>query len=177
MKHPSLQSYLEALDSWDKKHHLKGNTDSEILCSQSIEAFEASSHRLGEVKTLVDVGAGNGILGFPIFLAGLVERVVFIEPLSKRASFLLFYASSLPEGQRERVLVLNERLEKVSREKIERFAQNDLDKCLFCARAFSGNLELAEVLAQSELSDRDVFDFFHDKSSMDKPFMLRHLKA
>jgi len=142
------------------------------LYAESLESLRS----IDLSKTIVDVGAGSGILGIPALLEGMCEKLVLIEPQPKKAAFLEYFRSQLhqydfPLASKVKVLPLF--LENVSRETLESFAQGTLDNVDFVVRAFSGAKTLKEAFDQSGLPTNRVYDFFVDEKSTPQKFMLR----
>ncbi len=175
VKHYSRESYCELLKFWDSKHRILGKVGPDILYQQSLEALRSKPLS----KTIVDVGAGNGILGIPALIEGLCERIVLIEPLPKKVAFLEFFRSKLIAydfPRPENVKVVASTLENVSRETLELFAQEDLSNVDFVVRAFSGSKTLDEAFEESELPAHRVFDFFCSESSTGKKYVLKKVE-
>lgn len=173
MKRSPRESYIELLKEWDKIHHLLGNSNPNTLYNESAEALSTLPDASNIV--CVDIGAGNGILGVAAFLEGFCERLVLIEPLAKRSAFLMTWRLSLSKEEQSRVLIVNSKVEDVSRETLEDFAQVPVSKMVVMARAFSGARTLPEALKLSYLNISQVYEFFSSSDPTPQKFMLRPL--
>lgn len=172
---PSFKAdYCKLLKGWDKIHHLLGNSKPETLYDESVHALATLPSKDNQV--LVDIGAGNGILGIPAFFEGYCQKLVLIEPLVKRYAFLVTWRLSLGREAQNNVLLINSKLESVSRETLEEFAQTNVGNMIFMARAFSGTRTLKEAFDHSKLDINEVYEFFSTKDADKQKFMLRPLK-
>jgi 16S rRNA G527 N7-methylase RsmG len=157
--------YLSLLEAWNRKHNIIGRVSAEKLLLESEEALIGSQHLLPAHEGFIDIGAGSGIMGMAWLLCELSQkmpplgqrRLVFVEPDTKSASFLLFLRSSLPELAKSSLL-MDCRLEDVRRETITSFVPR-----FFCvARAFSPIEQLGGLKERSELRDDPFFVFFKE---------------
>ncbi len=148
-------AYFDAVRAWDKKIRLVGKTPIEQLYNESLKALRTLETK---AKVLVDVGAGNGILGFPWLELSPEHKCIFLEPDPKKAAFILDFASRSHNGLSvaDRSMVLCQKLENVPRETILKYSANSF--CL-ATRAFSGAIGLKEAFAKSELKDQEFFVF------------------
>ena len=149
-------NYLSSVRTWDKKHRIIGKTPLEELIAESHEAITTLPPEIVSRRTMVDIGAGAGILGFAWLQNAVDKKCVFVEPKEKSVAFLKsFYSYYFPQ----RVLVIGDKVENVARETIESF-----DPSFFCAsRAFSGADSLEKVYLSSELRNDALFAFFSQR--------------
>jgi len=171
-------SYFEQVIAWDKKHRLIGKTPIQQLYAESLLALrsQGASYRS---RTLVDIGAGSGVLGFAHLFSSRRNLAVFVEPDIKKASFLrLFVAHSLSS----RAFVISDPIESVSRETLDRFVGHSGEAAratqkttlLFVARAFSGVKTLEKTLENSWIAKEEVCVFAADEKK--KEFFFDKLK-
>ncbi len=144
--------YLKAIESWDKTHRLVGRMSVEALLDESIEAIAAALAQ-GYLETgdvLVDVGAGQGLMGYPWLYAGPQAKLITVEPDRKKTAFLLWFRSSLPKNVSERWLHFPKSIQNVSCETLESAfsaKEHGLRPRVACvARAFSGSDSLASAI-------------------------------
>ncbi len=171
MKQSLLDSYLQLLILWDKKHRIIGKTPPVQLYKESCEALKSVPTG---TQLLVDIGAGSGILGWPWLFEGLGAAVVFIESDPKKAAFLEFAKAELsrlrPELARQ-VTVVPLPYQSVSRETVTRIGL----PFSLAARAFSGAITLAEAHARSQFKDDPVFSFEAVEDFSGQKFVLKQL--
>ena len=165
------EDYIRQVKAWDRVHRLIGRERFESLLGESEEALQSLDPTL---TTLVDIGAGSGVLGAPWLWLGGSEasrKLVFVEPDPKKAAFLVTWQASLPNTFREQVLVLGQRFENVPRETIDRFAQ---DRRVFVARAFAGDCSFVEACRNSRFAEENFFTFekAQGKKAVLKPIIL-----
>jgi len=154
-----LRTYVEAVQGWDRVHRIVGKTPVGQLVAESVEALETLWLEVPrEGACLVDVGAGAGLLGFPALFAHPTLEVLFVEPDTKKAAFLRFFATSLPEHQSTRIKVLNQNIQDVSRETLQ---TNNIqpESCCLCARAFSGSTSLEQAMEPSVFAKHNIYIF------------------
>jgi 16S rRNA G527 N7-methylase RsmG len=162
--------YISELKAWNRVHRITGSNDIDLLYSESIEGLKTLPK---EVRGLVDVGAGSGILGFPAIIDSGLSRVLFVEPDIKKASFLIHMKTkirSIDSSMADSMVVLAKDIQSVSRETIDQFFVG----CpyVLAARAFSGSCSLKDAVAKSPMQNIDVF-FFH--STHNGKFVLEKL--
>ena len=168
MKH-WLEVYCDELKAWDRVHRIIGNLNPKTLCEESRQALlSLAKERPG--ATLVDVGAGGGILGVPWLALSADNRVVFVEPDLKKAAFLHAALLVSLKDVSSRCLVLASQIEHVSRETIVKFSKGDF---VLAARAFSGPLDLASAHRVSHFSADRMLTFSSETTSLGKSFVLK----
>ena len=168
MKH-WLDLYCDELKAWDRVHRIIGNLNPKTLCEESRQALLAlASERPG--ATLVDVGAGGGILGVPWLALNDESRVVFVEPDMKKAAFLRVALLGSLSTVSSRCLVLPSQIEHVSRETIVKFSKGDF---VLAARAFSGPLDLRSAHGLSQFAGDTMLAFSSETTSLAKSFVLK----
>lgn len=168
-KDKDMLHYSEAVEAWDKKHRIIGKVPASVLVAQSLDALTTLGPESSGTLSLVDVGAGAGVVGVPWLSLNSRNRAIFVESDAKKTAFLRYYLGSQPQYA-GRWLVLSQKLESVSRETIFAFAGD-----FFCvARAFSGPRPLADCVKDSELC-RDIFYIFHPSDTQLNSFMLKIL--
>ncbi|MBP7845254.1 MAG: class I SAM-dependent methyltransferase [Proteobacteria bacterium] len=159
MKHVE-EAYLDLLLAWNKKHNIIGRSPARELLEESRDAIISLAKTNTLTETVVDIGAGSGIMGAPWLLSELSpdlpplksRRLVFVEPDRKSAAFLSLLRASLPLFAQQSSL-LDCRLEDVRRETIGA-------KELVCfSRAFSPAKNLGPLYAASELRNDPLFVF------------------
>lgn len=174
MKHFDREAFIRILKEWDSKHHLLGRSDPYKLYKESVEALKTLEKPLLH-NGLIDLGAGNGILGVPALLEGFAENVVLIEPLVKRVAFLEAVRGEMrrfgdPRVSRLHVVPLN--VQSVSRETLQKKLGDLWAQSLVVTRAFSGAHSLKDAVAGSALSDNPLRKFFVAETSGSKKYML-----
>ncbi|OQW35668.1 MAG: hypothetical protein A4E19_21490 [Nitrospira sp. SG-bin1] len=84
--------YLTELQSWNQSFNLTRITvDTEIVIKHfvdSIAALQADDIRIG--AHILDIGTGAGFPGIPLKIARSDLTITFVEPATKRSSFLHF---------------------------------------------------------------------------------------
>lgn len=154
MKPSEVLQYAESIAAWDKKHRIVGKTPPELLIRESLDAishfsdFEANA-------TLVDLGAGSGLLGIPWLYSHLESSAVFIEPDKKKTAFLHYYLSSF-NHLKGRYQVLSAKIQNVSRETVCPFNRRGR---FVVARAFSGEESLSDAIEASEFKNESLYVF------------------
>lgn len=159
MKHPE-EEYIELLLAWNKKHNIIGRSSARELLEDSKEAITALAKKGPLPETIVDIGAGSGIMGAPWLMCELspelpplsARRIVFVEPDRKSAAFLSLLRASIPLFAQQSSL-LDCRVEDVRRETI------GAASFVCFSRAFSPAKSLAPLYAASELRDDPLFIF------------------
>lgn len=152
--------YTRAVQEWDKTHRLVGRLSVSALVEQSVEALKALDDEVlaGDVL-FVDVGAGQGLLGIPALYLFPNLKVLFVEPDPKKTAFLRNYLFGVQKELGPRSFVESCRLQDVSRETQKR--HENRNPKLF-ARAFSGEVLLAEAVRESVFSEQELFVFHSD---------------
>lgn len=162
MKQYDREAYLSLLRLWDKKHHLVGRTQPERLYKESVQSLKSISKE-NINRSLIDLGAGNGILGIPALLEGFALQVCLIEPLPKRAAFLEAVKAEMRARGDERykgLSVVPLPVQNVSRETLLRLLGDNFDKIPVLSRAFSGALSMKDALSASPLKGNPCYKFF-----------------
>jgi len=165
------EKYIQALAVWNRVHRIVGAKDRSIeqLVRESEESLRGLRSPLP--RTLLDVGAGSGILGIPwLWIGPAQSRTGLIEPDLKKSSFLIHFRSTLEDGLKERILVIPNKLQDVPRETVDRFAEAG-DR-LFVARAFSGQVDLTEAINASSFSSECFLSFCERKQGNSNSFVL-----
>jgi 16S rRNA G527 N7-methylase RsmG len=154
-----LDVYLSSLDSWNRIHHIIGNTPPGTLFKQSVTAIENSELvKLNDI--LIDVGAGSGILGFAYLFKDNSRCVVFVEPRIKSRAFLYEVKSKLPPEMSKRVIISESRIQDVSRETRDSWVQKSSNKNIVLAsRAFSGDISLRDAVKLSVFKADPLYIF------------------
>lgn len=167
----SPASYFEAVRQWDSKHRIVGKTPIETLIRESEEALAGFLSQGPTPNTLIDVGAGAGIMALPWLWMKPDGKAILVEPDKKKSAFLRdLVANKMPELM-SRVLIMASRIEDVSRETVTSFSGGSF----FCvARAFSGEKSLAESFTASELKG-DALYIFEGGITPNKKFVLRQV--
>lgn len=174
MKQFDRDSYVALLRLWDKKHHLLGNSEPHRLYKESVDALKSIDKSL-YANGVLDLGAGNGILGIPALLEGFAEKVVLIEPLVKRIAFL-----EAVRGEMRRVgdprlaglFVMPQTVQNVSRETLEKQLGPSWSQALVMTRAFSGANSLKDAVSGSVLSENPLRKFSVIETSNSKKYVL-----
>ncbi len=140
--------YLRSLREWNRIHKIIGQRSDEELYEESRSAIRSllnsSTDAPGNV-CMVDIGAGNGLLGVAWLMADSKHRVIFTEPDPKKAAFLLkLMVLDFKESHRAKILAST--IEGVSRETFDQFA--GAGTYFFAARAFSGSKGLESALRE-----------------------------
>lgn len=160
--------FCSELSRYNKTHRLIGNVSCETLVRESFEAIQNSLNDIGQKKTMVDVGAGSGVLGYAWLISNPQSRVIFLEPDKKAVAFLhLFFASDRTTEKKTRVL--GKRLESLSAEELLSF-EPDANSIFFAARAFSSNETLESCYRDSRLQF-PLYNFEKNSGS----FLLRKI--
>lgn len=158
MKH-SPQSYAQAVRDWDRVHRIIGKEDPLDLYAQSKESLLHLPKEMSHASTIVDIGAGSGLMGLAWLELSPAHKAVFVEPKKKSEAFLRNYVSVHCPELASRALIIGLRWEDVSRETVLRFAPQGY----FCvARAFSGEVDLAQAWSSSEFGEEDCYVFSAD---------------
>jgi 16S rRNA (guanine527-N7)-methyltransferase len=87
-----IERYIELLKKWNRVHNLTRMSDNEILSSiiDSITPFKDITFH-----SLLDIGSGAGFPAIPISILRRDSRVILVEPIKKKSSFLHYVKSSL----------------------------------------------------------------------------------
>lgn len=160
------QKFCDELRQYNKVHRLIGNVSCETLVRQSIDAFTNTGSELDAYLTMIDVGAGSGILGYAWLLGSPERRCIFVEPDGKAVSFLHSYF-----GGESRARVIGRKLEDVRLAEISDFIV-DSSKVLLATRAFSSFRTLEECYQLSQLP-YPLYTFDEE----DKQFFMRRVEV
>jgi len=154
MKHIDLSNdpFCKELAKYNKVHRLIGNVSCETLLRESLAAIEASKKECSAYSTMVDVGAGSGVLGYAWILSGQDRRTVFLEPDKKAVAFLHMFFSTYKNTR-----VVHKRLEDLKSEEVLSL-EPDKGKAFLAARAFSSSMSLEDAYKKSQL-DMPLFNF------------------
>lgn len=104
--------YKEQLQRWNAIHNMTAIKNERELDDFIVDAVVPLEF-LGSVDSLLDIGTGAGFPGLILAVARREWRVVLVEPITKRASFLQFIKASL---KLENVTVQNARIEQLASE-------------------------------------------------------------
>ena len=87
-----VETYIQLILKWNKIHNLTRMSEYDIYLSifDSIVPL-----KFVEFKYLLDIGSGAGFPAIPIALAERDKRVILVEPIKKKSSFLHYLKSSL----------------------------------------------------------------------------------
>jgi 16S rRNA G527 N7-methylase RsmG len=152
-----FDQYSELLQRHSPAKRLVGaGTELSDLWRQSVEALSGLALGADFGGTIVDVGAGQGIVGVPALLEYPLARVCFVEPDRRKAAFLMDLKLSLGVPYSARIKVVCDRIERVSRETVAREGHGPT---LLLARAFSSSISLLEALQASEFSSCPAYAF------------------
>ncbi len=83
-----LGLYLDELWEWNKKINLTGLTSRNKIIKELLLDSMIPSAFLPDQGKLLDVGSGAGFPGIPLMICKPKLSALFLEPISKRASFL-----------------------------------------------------------------------------------------
>jgi 16S rRNA (guanine527-N7)-methyltransferase len=83
-----LIAYLELLRKWNKVYNLTAIRDTAAMVTQHLLDSLAVLPHLPGVATLADIGSGAGLPGIPLAIARSDTRVVLVEAVGKKTSFL-----------------------------------------------------------------------------------------
>ncbi len=160
MKHFDLSNdpFCSELSKYNKVHRLIGNVSCETLLIESLAAIESASKECSEYTTMIDVGAGSGVLGYAWLLSGQDRRVIFLEPDKKAVAFLHMFFST-----HKNTRVIHKRLEELKVEEIAAF-EAQAHKCFLAARAFSSSMSLDDAYKKSQL-DLPLYSFEKNENS------------
>lgn len=158
MKHES-KTYVDAVRAWDKVHRIVGKEDPARLYKQSKESLSSALKAYPLSPTLVDIGAGSGMMAWAWLELSPNHKAILVEPKKKSQAFLLNYITGVCPELAPRVMVIGALFDDVSRETVAKFAPEGF----FCvARAFSGTDSLETVIARSEFSKDPCYVFSAD---------------
>ncbi len=151
-----VECYLSLANQWNKKHRLFGSDISARLSEseKALKTWPPLAH--GEV--FVDVGAGAGVLGFPLLWLNPASVCVFVESDQKKASFLMALKTAIGVDYKERFFIVPKRLEDVSRETVLGFGFEPSGATLF-ARAFSGPRNIEDSVRDSVFREAPLWVF------------------
>lgn len=147
MKHFDLSKdpFCKELSKYNKVHRLIGNVSCETLLSESLEAIQSTEQEFAAYTTMVDVGAGSGVLGYAWMLSGQNRRTVFLEPDKKAVAFLHMFFSTYKNSR-----VVHKRLEDLKIEDVLVLEPVEV-RSFLAARAFSSSLSLEDAYKKSQL--------------------------
>jgi 16S rRNA (guanine527-N7)-methyltransferase len=82
--------YKEMLQQWNEKVNLTAITeDEEIIKKHFIDCIKCYSFsKLKEAETIIDIGTGAGFPGIPIGIIDNDKKIVLLDSLNKRVTFL-----------------------------------------------------------------------------------------
>jgi 16S rRNA (guanine527-N7)-methyltransferase len=102
----ALCSYLELVETWNRKLDLTAARGAEALCEVMLaDAFSLSDHALvPERASVLDVGSGAGAPIVPLLLLRSDLSALCVEPQQKRATFLRMLSARLSLLGRMRVV-------------------------------------------------------------------------
>ncbi|MEO1938591.1 MAG: 16S rRNA (guanine(527)-N(7))-methyltransferase RsmG [Sulfurimonas sp.] len=163
----NIQKYKEHLHKWNKIHNLTGARNEATLDAFIFDSLYPVSF-LPPVSSLLDIGTGAGFPGLILAMALPDTKVMLVEPLTKRASFLQFVKADLGL---ENVTVVKKRVEDVESEPFE----------LITSRAVTDTkmlLELSKHLRAPEskllfYKGQKVFDEVADTQGLDYKIIER----
>lgn len=140
-----MKQFCHELSKYNQVHRLIGNVSCETLLAESHAAIKNSAAELSQYQTMIDVGAGAGILGFAWIESSLSRQSVLLEPDKKALGFLhSFFAGE------KRARVADGRLETFDLKVLGDFAKDE-SKIFLAARAFSSNDSLEALYKKSGL--------------------------
>ena len=131
-----MKQFCDELAAFNLIHRLIGNVSCETLLKESQQAIANSHSMINEYKTMIDIGAGCGVLGYA-WLSGTLDRqIVLVEPDRKAAAFLVGFFAGNPRAK-----VIQSRIENLRASHLDKVEFNT--KNIFAAsRAFSGSQSL-----------------------------------
>jgi 16S rRNA (guanine527-N7)-methyltransferase len=103
-----LASYLELLETWNRKIRLTGDRDLETLAAKHCADSLAAAAEVSPSEVAMDVGSGAGFPGLVIACVRPTVRVTLVESREKASSFLDAAAARIGLGN---VTVVNARVE------------------------------------------------------------------
>ena len=103
-----VERYIETLTKWNRVHNLTRMDRDEIYSSiiDSIYPFQ-----FVEFSSLLDIGSGAGFPAIPIALLFRDRKVVLVEPIKKKSSFLYYLKSAL---QLSNISIFSKRIEDIT---------------------------------------------------------------
>jgi 16S rRNA (guanine527-N7)-methyltransferase len=103
--------FLKALHAVNQIHNLTAIRDPlEMVSKHTLDSLSVLPFI--NTATLVDVGSGGGVPGFPLLLAGACKNVVLIDSVGKKMRAMTEIAAGL--GVSEQLLAMHSRIEEVS---------------------------------------------------------------
>ena len=160
-----MKQYFEKLKQFNRTHRLIGNVSCETLVKEASKAIKNSEDLIKGFTTMVDVGAGSGVLAYAWLNSSPDRRVVALEPDRKALAFL-FDAFA----EESRAIVMGDRIENLKEQQVLDFCP-DRSKLFFAARAFSSTESLEVLYSRSNLRfPLFVFDKSEDRYSLIKKF-------
>jgi len=105
----NITIYKEQLFKWNRVHNLTGAKDQSLIDEFIYDALYPITF-LPKVEDLLDIGTGAGFPGLILAMALPDTKVVLVEPLAKRASFLQFIKATL---NLDNVTVVKKRVEQM----------------------------------------------------------------
>lgn len=115
-----FELYFRELVSWNEKMNLTGITErSQVYTKHFYDSLTLAFYlKLGEIKTLADIGSGAGFPGIPLKIVFPHLKLTIVDSLSKRINFLQHVVDTL--GLKD-VQLIHGRAEDVARQ----FAHRD----------------------------------------------------
>lgn len=87
-----IEKYIQLISKWNKIHNLTRMSKDEIYFS----IFDSVAPlKFVNFESLLDIGSGAGFPAIPIALAQRDKKVILVEPIKKKSSFLHYVKSSL----------------------------------------------------------------------------------
>lgn len=153
-----LVLFMGELSRWGRVHNLTGSLEIQAMVWNIVDAL-LPLHFITQPRSVLDVGSGCGYPALPLAIALDDIDFALIEPRGKRASFLSYVAGKVASA-RQKIRVLNARVEAVSNEMLGlnlsdfHSSQASLNEkpILVTSRALSSNLgDLIGHLCYNEL--------------------------
>jgi 16S rRNA (guanine527-N7)-methyltransferase len=108
-----LETFVSLLNRWNKTHNLTRMRNSEIWSSIEDALFPISKI---EFSTLLDIGSGAGFPAIPIAIENRDKKVILVEPIKKKSSFLHYVKSEL---ELKNVEIYSKRVEELNIKKVD----------------------------------------------------------
>ena len=87
-----VEIYIQLILKWNQIHNLTRMSEKEIYFS----IFDSIAPlKFVEFQSLLDIGSGAGFPAIPIALVERDKKVILVEPIKKKSSFLHYVKSSL----------------------------------------------------------------------------------